>query len=102
MLFYFFNVRHHSDFQGSADVLRDAQNVCHFVGQTNTNNFCIVDITWKSFLVALMGCQRKRASRRRPRTSSGTPKIYAILLVKQIQTTFVLKVSLENHFLCHF
>ena len=41
------------------------------------------------------------ASHRRPQTSSGTPKMHAILFVTQIETTFVLEAPLENHFFCH-
>jgi len=85
----------------STDILEDAHYVWLFVDHTYRNNFCIGDVPRKSFLVALMCCRRKRTSHRCLRTSSGTSKIYAILLVVQIETTFVLETSLENHFLWH-
>ena len=86
----------------SADILVDAQNVCHFIGHTKSNNFCIGDVPGKPFLVPLLGCQRKRASHGCPRTSLWTPKMYAILLITQKETSFVLTTSSENPFLCHF
>ena len=46
----------------SADVLGDVQDICNFISQINTNIFCISDVHGKTFLVALMGYQRKRTS----------------------------------------